>query len=85
MNEIQVEQQGEPPHYDNDLGVDGKKMGSRIRHLVLQGKFPPESLAEVNMIRNFKLSKLTVDEYLAISFPCGSDQPEIESETEPGE
>ena len=85
MNEIQVEQQGEPPHYDNDLGLDGKKMSSRIRQLILQGQFPPESVAEINMIRNFKLSKLTVDEYLAISFPCGSDQDEIKSEIEAGE
>ena len=85
MNEKAIEKLGEFPHYDNDLGVCGKQIGSRIRHLILQGKFPPESLAEVNMIRNFKLSKLTVDEYLAITYPTGSDQPEIESETEPGE
>lgn len=85
MNDSPIEQQGEPPHFDVNLGSSGKQMGRRIRQRVLEGEYTAETLAEINMVRNFKLSKLSVAEYLEINYPSGSDQPEIEAEAEADE
>ena len=85
MNDKAIVQQGEPPRYDVNLGSTGKQMGRLIRQRVLEGAYPPDTVAEMNMIRNFKLSKLSVAEYLAINYPSGSDQSEVEAEAEPVE
>ena len=59
-------QLGEPPGYDRDLGTDRKKYTRGIRRQVLKGLWPAEDRHEEQMIRDFKASKMGVDEFLKI-------------------
>ena len=59
-------QSGEPPAYDRDLGTDRKKYTLGIRRHVLKGLWPAEDRYEEQMVRDFKASKMGVDEFLEI-------------------
>ena len=59
-----IAQVGEPPGYDKDLGTDKKKYTRGIRRHVLKGLWPAEDRYEEQMVRDFKASKMGVEEFL---------------------
>jgi len=69
MNDKQIEQLGEFPHYDNDIGATNRQFTRKIRERVLSGDYPADSLKETQMLRDFKASKLTIAEYVAHAYP----------------
>jgi len=64
MNDNASVKIGEYPHYDNDLGSVCKQLTKKLQRGVLSGEYMPEGLKELQMIRDFKESKLSVDEYI---------------------
>jgi len=62
--------QGEFPKVDMDLGVTNRHLARKIRRLVLEGKYPPDSVKEITMLRDFKASKMTVVKFLQRFYPC---------------
>jgi hypothetical protein len=63
MNEHSIEQVGEGPMYDKDLGTVNAKLGHGLRKKVLLGEFDSEP-TDREMIQAFKASGLGVDEFL---------------------
>jgi len=61
--------QGEPPKVDLDLGVENKSMGRRIRQRILEGEYSPDSRAEIEMLRAFKESSLSVSKFMKKFYP----------------
>ena len=65
MNEHSIEQVGDWPMYDNDLGTTNAKLGRGIRKKVLLGEFDSEP-TDREMIQAYKASGMGVDEFLDI-------------------
>ena len=61
--------QGELPKVDIDLGITNRHLTHRIRQRVLEGKYPPDTKQEVDMLRDFKASKMTVGKFMKKFFP----------------
>ena len=64
MKANEVEQVGDWPSYDKDLGLDGAKLAHGIRKKILLGTFAPMDNREEEMLRDFKASKLSVAKFL---------------------
>ena len=64
MNLHDIDQIGDWPKYDKDLGTCNEKLAHGIRKQVLLGNFPPLDHREESMIRDFKASKLSVAKFL---------------------
>lgn len=64
MKSKEIEQVGDWPSYDKDLGLDGAKLALGIRKKILLGMFDAMDSREEEMIRDFKASKLSVDKFL---------------------
>ena len=62
--------QGELPKVDIDLGVTNRHLTRKIRQRVLEGTFPPDSVQEIAMLRDFKESKMTVAKFMKKFFLC---------------
>jgi len=62
--------QGELPKVDMDLGTTNSHLTRIIRQRVLEGKYPPDSKQEIAMVRDFKVSKMTVTKFLKRFYPC---------------
>jgi hypothetical protein len=63
MNEHSVEQVGDWPMYDKDLGTTNAELGRGLRKKVLLGEFDSEP-TDREMIQAYKVSGLGVDEFL---------------------
>jgi hypothetical protein len=66
MGSKEVDQIGDWPNYDKDLGTVNAKLAYGIRKKVLEGHYDPQDPKEESMLRDFKASKLSVAEFLKI-------------------
>jgi hypothetical protein len=65
MNEPTIQQVGDWPKYDKDLGTCNRSLGRNIKKQVLLGNFDSEpGSGDAEMILAYKSSKLNVDEFL---------------------
>lgn len=64
MNEQNIQQAGDWPKYDMDLGTCNAKLGRGIKKQVLLGNFDAEPGADEQMIVAYRACKLSIDEFL---------------------
>lgn len=64
MNEQNIVQIGEFPQLDLETTSTNKQLTKKIRQLVLEGKYPPETRKEEEMVRAFKASRLSITKFL---------------------
>ena len=65
MNSNEIQQIGEPPRYDKDLGLEGARLSRGIRKKILLGNWDAGDATEERMLREFKASKLGINKFLA--------------------
>jgi|15BtaG_2_1085339.scaffolds.fasta_scaffold00800_15 hypothetical protein len=64
MNDASTPTIGEFPRYDIETTTVNKHLSHKIRAKILTGEYTADSWQELQMIRDFKESKLSVDDFL---------------------
>jgi hypothetical protein len=64
MNEQNIQQVGDWPKYDMDLGTCNAQLGRGIKKQVLLGNFDAEPGSDEQMIADYKAGGLSIDEFL---------------------